>query len=185
MATALDNTDLDELLGRCAQKDRAALQALYARAAPQLLGILMRILGSRPAAEDVLQECFIRYWQQAGQFDLRKGRALSWMVAIARNRAIDVQRAMRPTVLLDAAELSGAEQMQVEGPADHSEFGAAGAALRRCLELLGTVQRQCLVLAYQQGLTQERIALALGQPLGSVKSWVRRGLQSLKSCMES
>jgi RNA polymerase sigma-70 factor (ECF subfamily) len=185
VATALDNAELEELLQRCAQQDRAALQALYTRAGPQLLGILMRILGSRAAAEDVLQDAFIRIWQQAGQFDQLKGRALSWMVAIARNRAIDVQRTLRPTVLLDVAELAGAEQLQVEGPAERSESGATGAALRRCLELLGAAQRQCLVLAYQQGLTQDRIALAIGQPLGTVKSWVRRGLQSLKSCMES
>lgn len=185
MATALDNIDLEALLLRCAKHDRAALQALYTRAAPQMLGILMRILGSRAAAEDVLQDAFIRIWQQAGQFDHLKGRALSWMVAIARNRAIDVQRAMRPTVLLDAAELAGAEQMQVEGPAERSEFGGAAAALRRCLESLAAAPRQCLLLAYQHGLTQDKIALSIGQPLGSVKSWVRRGLQSLKSCMES
>ncbi len=182
---ALDNTDLDEMLQRCAQHDRAALQSLYTRVAPQMLGVLMRILGSRAAAEDALQDAFIRIWQQAAQYDQIKGRALSWMMAIARNRAIDVQRAQRPTVLLDTAEMAGAEQLQVEGPAERSEFGAAAAALRRCLDSLAAAPRQCLTLAYQQGLTQDKIALAIGQPLGSVKSWVRRGLQSLKACMES
>lgn len=185
MLTGFDDAELEELLRRCAGQDRDALHLLYQRTAPQLLAILMRILGSRAPAEDALQDAFLRIWQQAANFDERKGRALSWMVAIARNRAIDMQRAARPTVLLDAAELSGAEQMQVGGPADSHEFSAAGVALNDCLAMLGAIQRQCLTLAYQQGLTQDRIAAAIGHPLGSVKSWVRRGLQSLKKCLES
>jgi len=185
VATALDGNELDELLERCARRDAEALRALYARTAPQLLAILVRMLGTRTAAEDALQDVFIRIWQQAGQFARVKGRAMAWMVAIARNRAIDLQRAGRPSVLLEAAQLAGAEQMRVEGPAEHAEFGAAHEALRRCLEILGTAQRQCLLLAYQRGLTHERIALSIGQPLGTVKSWVRRGLQSLRACMES
>jgi RNA polymerase sigma-70 factor (ECF subfamily) len=185
VAPALDGNELDELLGRCARRDAAALQALYARTAPQLLAILVRMLGTRAAAEDALQDAFVRIWQQAGQFERIKGRAMAWMVAIARNRAIDLQRAARPTLLLDAAELAGAEQLRVEGAADNAEFAATHAALRRCLELLGASQRLCLLLAYQGGLTQERIAFSIGQPLGTVKSLVRRGLQSLRACMES
>jgi RNA polymerase sigma-70 factor (ECF subfamily) len=185
VATALDGDELDELLWRCARRDADALQALYTRTAPQLLAILVRMLGTRSAAEDALQDAFIRIWQQAAQFERIKGRAMAWMVAIARNRAIDLQRAGRPTVVLDAAELAGAEQLQVAGPAENAEFGAAYEALRRCLAVLGTAQRQCLLLAYQRGLTHERIALSIGQPLGTVKSWVRRGLQSLRACMES
>jgi RNA polymerase sigma-70 factor (ECF subfamily) len=145
----------------------------------------MRMLGSRAAAEDALQDAFLRIWQRAALYDSSKGRALSWMVAIARNRAIDVQRAVRPTVLLDAAELAGAEQLRVAGPEERVEFGTARTALQHCMGLLAATQRQCLQLAYQQGLTQEKIAQAIGHPLGSVKSWVRRGLQSLKACLES
>ena len=185
MAPALDGNELDELLGRCARRDAAALQALYARTAPQLLAILVRMLGTRAAAEDALQDAFVRIWQQAGQFERIKGRAMAWMVAIARNRAIDLQRAARPTLLLDAAELAGAEQLRVEAAADTAEFAATHAALRRCLELLGASQRLCLLLAYQRGLTHERIAFSIGQPLGTVKSLVRRGLQSLRACLES
>jgi RNA polymerase sigma-70 factor (ECF subfamily) len=185
VAPALDANELDELLGRCARRDAAALQALYARTAPQLLAILVRMLGTRSAAEDALQDAFVRIWQQAGQFERIKGRAMAWMVAIARNRAIDLQRAARPTLLLDAAELAGEEQLRVEGAADNAEFAATHAALRRCLELLGASQRLCLLLAYQRGLTHERIAFSIGRPLGTVKSLVRRGLQSLRACMES
>jgi len=182
---ASDDAELEPLLQRCATRDQAALAALYERAGPRLLGVLMRMLRNRALAEDALQDVFVRIWQQASQFDQHRGRALAWLVSIARNRAIDLQRGQRVTVLLDAAELAGAEQMQHSGGMEHTEYSAAHRALQRCMELLGAPQRQCVVLAYQHGLTQERIALSLGQPLGSVKSWVRRSLQSLRECMSS
>lgn len=185
MANLPDTAELDALLERCAAHDQAALAALYERVGPQLLGILMRVLRNRALAEDALQDVFVRIWQQAAQFDARRGRALAWMVSIARNRAIDLQRSQRITVMLDAAELQGAEQLQIEAEAEQAEYSAAHRALARCLALLGAAQRRCLVLAYQHGLTQEKIALSLGEPLGSVKSWVRRGLQSLRECMQS
>jgi RNA polymerase sigma-70 factor (ECF subfamily) len=185
MAELPDNAEFDALLDRCAAHDQAALAALYERAGPQLLGILMRILRNRALAEDALQDVFVRVWQQASQFDARRGRALGWLVSIARNRAIDLQRSQRITVVLDAAELQGAEQLRVDGDAERAEYGSAQRALGRCMAALGAVQRRCLVLAYQHGLTQEKIALSLGEPLGSVKSWVRRGLQNLRECMQS
>jgi RNA polymerase sigma-70 factor (ECF subfamily) len=183
--TTLDNEVLEELLRRCARRDGGALERLYAATAPQLLGILVRMLGTRAAAEDALQDVFVRIWQQAGQFDHIKGRALAWIVAITRYRAIDLQRREHPTVVLEEAELAGAEQLRIESPTDDVEFGTAHAALRRCLELLSAGQRECMLLAFQRGLTQQRIAQRVGQPLGTVKSWVRRGLQSLKACLEA
>ena len=180
-----DNRRLEDLLRRCAARDAAALRELYGHTASQLLAVLMRILRTRAAAEDALQDVFIRIWQQAGQYDEIKGRAISWMVSIARNRAIDLLRAARPMVLLETAELAGAEQLRVEGPAERAEFGATQAALQRCLALLAQAQRQCVQLAYQHGLTQEQIAQAENQPLGTVKTWIRRGLQSLRTCIES
>jgi RNA polymerase sigma-70 factor (ECF subfamily) len=185
LAETFVNEELEQLLRRCAEREQPALQALHTRVAPQLLAVLIRLLRSRAAAEDALQDTFIRIWQQASQFDQQRGRAMAWLVSIARNRAIDLQRSGRPMVMLDAAEIAGAEQLQVAGPADRAEFSSARDALWRCLGLLGASQRQCLVLAYQHGQTQDKIALAIGQPLGTVKSWVRRGLQALKQCMES
>jgi RNA polymerase sigma-70 factor (ECF subfamily) len=185
MSHEADNELLEPLLRRCAARESAALNELYRHTAPQLLAVLLRMLRVRAQAEDALQDVFVRIWQQAAQFDAHKGRAMAWMVSIARNRAIDMQRAQRPTVMLDSAEISGAEQLQVAAESDDTEFGAASRALHRCLELLGAAQKRCLVLAYQHGLTQDKIALTTGEALGTVKSWVRRGLQSLKTCMES
>jgi RNA polymerase sigma-70 factor, ECF subfamily len=182
--TTIDESGLEELLHRCAGRDESAMQSLYERIAPQLLAVLVSILRTRAAAEDALQDVFIRIWQQAGDYQQIKGRPTSWMVAIARYRAIDLLRARRVTVQLETAELAGAEQLQVECPADRMEFRSATASLERCLGLLAAPQRQCLVLAYNNGLTQERIAQSIGQRLGTVKSWMRRGLLSLRECME-
>jgi RNA polymerase sigma factor (sigma-70 family) len=185
LAESTDNGELEELLRRCAAREQPALRELHRRVAPRLLAVLMRMLRSRAMADDALQDTFIRIWQQAAQFDQHKGRALSWMIAIARNRAIDLQRGRRIMVLLDDAELAGASQLQVDDDNEHAEFRGARAGLARCLKLLGAAQQQCLLLAYQHGLTHDQIALQLRQPLGTVKSWVRRSLQGLRQCMES
>jgi RNA polymerase sigma-70 factor, ECF subfamily len=185
MTDELENNKLEQLLRRCAAHDEAALQALYKCVASQLLAVLIRMLRTRSAAEDALQDTFIRIWQHSKQFDQFKGRAMAWMVSIARNRAIDMMRANRPTLMLDAAELANAEQLHVPGPADRAEFGHTRTALERCLKLLAAKQRQCFVLAYQYGLTQDSIAATVAEPLGTVKSWLRRGLLSLKQCIES
>lgn len=177
-----DSAALEALLARCARKDRAAFQALYESAAPILLAVLMQMLRRRELAEDVLQDVFVKVWQQAGQFDAHRGRPLAWLISIARYRAIDVQRSARPMVVLSEAEMELEPQLQVSSPADLA--GSVRSALQRCLELVAAPQRRCLVLAYEQGLTHEEIARAVGEPLGTVKSWVRRSLLALRRCLE-
>ncbi|HYM28742.1 MAG TPA: sigma-70 family RNA polymerase sigma factor [Steroidobacteraceae bacterium] len=180
-ADAADSAVLEALLGRCAHQDRSAFEALYARVAPMLLAVLLQMLKKRDLAEDVLQDVFVKVWQQAGQFDAIRGRPLAWLIAIARYRAIDVQRGARPTLVLDESQLELEPQFQVPAPADS---GGVRSALLRCLELIAPPQRRCLMLAYEQGLTHEEIARALGEPLGTIKSWVRRSLQALRRCLE-
>ena len=179
-ADAADSAALEALLERCARQDRSAFEALYARVAPRLLAVLLPMLKRRDLAEDVLQDVFVKVWQQAAQFEAIRGRPLAWLIAIARYRAIDVQRGARPTLVLDESQLELEPQFQVAGPAD----SGLRTALLRCLELIAPPQRRCLVLAYEQGLTHGEIARALGEPLGTVKSWVRRSLQSLRRCLE-
>ncbi len=180
-----ESAELEALLGRCAAKDAAALEALYARVAPILLAVLMKMLRRRDLAEDVLQDVFVKVWQQAGQYDHIRGRPLAWLVSIARYRAIDLQRRSRPTVVLSDTEAVLEPQFRVAGPAEDAEAGGMGPSLRRCLELIAAPQRRCLVLAYEQGLTHHEIARAVGEPLGTVKSWVRRSLLALRRCLES
>ena len=176
-----DDAELEALLSRCAAGDRAALETLYARVAPILLAVLMRILRRRDAAEDALQDVFVSVWQRARQFDPIRGRALAWLVSMARYRAIDLQRATRPAVAL--SEVSTREpQLQSEGPAESGDMLGTGALLLRCLEQIAAPQRRCLMLAYEEGLTHNEIARAVNEPLGTVKSWVRRSLTSKPSC---
>ena len=179
-----DGAELEALLARCAEGDRSALEALYARVAPILLAVLMRMLRRRDAAEDALQDVFVSVWQRARQFDPIRGRALAWLVSMARYRAIDLQRAARPALAL--SEVSALEpQLQSEDPAEASEMLGSGALLWRCLEQIAAPQRRCLMLAYQDGLTHSEIARAVNEPLGTVKSWVRRSLIALRRCLES
>ena len=173
-----DNAELEALLARCARQDARALEELYARVAPFLLAVLLRILRTRDLAEDALQEVFVIIWRQAGQYQAQRGRALAWLTSIARYRAIDMYRRQKTWVPLDSVE-------EPASPAERPESSLTERTLQRCLELLSGEQRQCLVLAYQQGLTHAGIAAAIGHPLGTVKSWVRRALQSLRQCLES
>jgi RNA polymerase sigma-70 factor, ECF subfamily len=176
--------ELEALLERCAAKDASAFKVLYQRVAPTLLAILMKMLRRRDVAEDVLQDVFVKVWEQAGQYDRIRGRPLPWLVSIARYRAIDMQRASRPTVVLNETDLQLDPRFQAPGPAD-SDAAGLRSALIRCLELIAAPQRRCLVLAYENGLTHDQISRALGEPLGTIKSWVRRSLMNLRRCLDS
>jgi RNA polymerase sigma-70 factor (ECF subfamily) len=179
-----DGTELEALLARCAAGDRSALESLYTRVAPLLLAVLIRILRRRDVAEDALQDVFVSVWQRARQFDPIRGRPLAWLVSMARYRAIDLQRAHRPALAL--SDVSALEpQLQSEDPAESGELRGMGATLLRCLEQIAAPQRRCLVLAYEEGLTHSEIARAMHEPLGTVKSWVRRSLVALRRCLES
>jgi RNA polymerase sigma-70 factor (ECF subfamily) len=183
-ASEPDGAELEALLARCAAGDRSALESLYTRVAPILLAVLIRMLRRRDVAEDALQDVFVSVWQRARQFDPIRGRPLAWLVSMARYRAIDLQRARRPVVALrDASALE--PQLQSEGPAESVDLHGMGASLLRCLEQIAAPQRRCLVLAYQEGLTHSEIARAVNEPLGTVKSWVRRSLIALRRCLES
>jgi RNA polymerase sigma-70 factor, ECF subfamily len=179
-----DSEQLEALLARCATGDGSALESLYALAAPILLAVLMKMLRNRDLAEDVLQDVFVKVWQQAGQFDRIRGRPLAWLISIARYRAIDIQRSQRPVVELTDVHLDVEPALQVADTAGDATALGLGAALVRCLEQIAAPQRRCLALAYQQGLSHGEIARAVGEPLGTVKSWVRRSLLSLRRCLE-
>jgi RNA polymerase sigma-70 factor, ECF subfamily len=185
-ATAADR-ELDErltnLLSRCARREGEALQRLYERVSPILFALLMRMLRRRSLAEEALQDVFVTIWQRAGQYRADRGRPLAWLSSIARYRAIDLLRHERFAAVL-VADLpegaSGADEAQPAPPADAAGMGL----LERCLALLTQQQRHCLELAFVGGNSHADIARLLGSPLGTVKSWIRRGLQSLKTCLE-
>jgi RNA polymerase sigma-70 factor (ECF subfamily) len=177
--------EIARLLAACARQDRQAFQRLYECTAPQLLGCLIRILRNRALAEDALQDVFVQIWGRAGQFDSGRGSAWAWLITIARYRAIDLRRresrlATEPWTEVD--DIPGGDESPDSGMALGQR---ATAALSRCLAALQPRQRDCIVLAYQGGLTHAEVAGEIGEPLGSVKSWIRRGLTALKRCLES
>jgi RNA polymerase sigma-70 factor (ECF subfamily) len=184
-ATVASESEIGSLVAACARKDRAAFQRLYEQTAPRLLACLIRILRNRATAEDALQDVFVQVWSRAAQFESARGSAWGWLIAIARYRAIDLRRreARLATGLHEGIEdIPGGEE-----PQDAlATLGArASKALAGCLAALQPRQRDCIVLAYQGGLTHAEVAGEIGEPLGSVKSWIRRGLMALKRCLES
>ena len=179
-----DERELEALLVRCAAGDRSALESLYTRVAPILLAVLIRMLRRRDVAEDALQDVFVSVWQRARQFDPIRGRPLAWLVSMARYRAIDLQRAARPAVALSEVSTSAAD-LPWEAANEANDMLGTGALLLRCLEQIAAPQRHCLLLAYQEGLSHSEIARAVNEPLGTVKSWVRRSLLALRRCLES
>lgn len=181
-ARALRDEDLARLIRAVAAGDRAALRALYAATAPKLLGIILRIVQDRSAAEDALQEVFVRVWQRAGSYDPQAGAPLAWLVAIARYRAIDLVRQEK------AARLTQAEEGWLERLADTGDGEADLArrdALAHCLDGVEAPQRDCLVLAYCEGWSREELAARHDRPVNTIKTWLRRGLISLRGCLEA
>ncbi len=177
-ATDPDNAELEVLLARCARQDARALEQLYGLVSPLLLAVLLRILRNRELAEDALQDVFVRVWKQSGQYEAQRGRAMAWLTSIARYRAIDLHRSQKSWVALDSVD-------EPTAPTSRPESSLTQRTLNGCLEFLSGDQRRCLVLAYQDGLSHDGIASAMGHPLGTVKSWVRRALLSLRECLES
>src|SRR6267154_1920030 len=190
MSTAAPAADLDEqlqsLLDRCAAADASALERLYELASPFLFACLTRILRRRALAEEALQDVFVSIWQRAGQFHSSRGRPMAWMMSIARYRAIDLLRHERhvPALIPDLPERLAA-QPETESEERSPAWLPPSGLLEHCLSLLTERQKHCLELAFVGGNSHEDISRLTGSPLGNVKSWIRRGLQSLRQCLEA
>ena len=171
-----------ELLHAVARSDEAALAALYDRYRLILFGLLVRILNSREEAEDVLQEVFLQVWRRAADFDEERGRPFTWLVTLARSRAID-----RLRVLASRQRLADSAAQEVAGEASDAVADALHAEQReivaRALATLPEEQRRTLKLAYFEGLTQSEIATQLGTPLGTVKTRMRTGMMKLREML--
>lgn len=178
-----DPAVLARLLGVAATGDRPALEALYRAAAPQLFGLALGIVRRRDLAEEALQETFMAVWRHAGKFDAGRGSAMAWMARIVRNECFDLLARHRRETPLDP-ELAEAIVDPAAGPLALAEGSADARALQRCLGELEAKPREGVLLAYYQGLTFEEVAVRMGAPLGTVKSWIRRSLARLKQCLE-
>ena len=175
---------LTELLRRCARSDGAALQQLYGLTSPTLFACLTRVLRRRSLAEEALQDVFVTVWQRAAQFRPERGRPMAWLTSIARYRAIDLLRHERLAAVPVADLAEGATPLE-EAREDPAALLPGAGLLERCLALLTQQQRRCLELAFVGGNSHSDVARLVGSPLGTVKSWIRRALQSLRTCLES
>ena len=181
-----DPNQLQTYLSQCALGNRASFEALYKSVSPQLYAVALKSLRNADSAEEILQESFIRIWHNAARYDSTLSAPMTWMINITRNLAIDLLRRRREDSLSDDVSQSGDERPDPDaGPFDLLASSQDKAALTRCLETLDVQQRQSVVITYFQGLSNTELAAQMCAPLGSIKSWIRRGMERLRSCLES
>lgn len=188
------DADLAAALARAGLGDRAAFARVYDATCAQLFGIVLRIQRDRALAEDVLQEVYVGAWRAAASYDAAQSTPLGWLASIARNRAIDslrraqAQPAVAPLPVDDDGDPADPYAQLAddgEGPLALLERAGEARRLADCLGRLTPPQRQSVALAFYDGLSHAEVAARMREPLGTVKSWVRRGLLALKGCLDA
>ena len=176
--------NLVALMSAVARKDRAAFAALYTATSAKLYGIIVRILPTRGMADEIMQEVYVKIWDRAGDFDAGRASPISWMAAIARNRALDEARKRTPLSIEEMPD--GYEPAAEPGhPLDGKERSEALRALLGCLSSLDKEKREIVLLAYYRGLSREALAKRYDHPVATIKTWLHRSLAQLRTCLGS
>lgn len=189
-----DSRSLQELLADAAQGNHASFAQVYERTHTHLFGVAVRILGQGQAAEDALQEAYVSIWNHASSYrtevDGQTIQPMTWLIAIARNKALDALRVRarrQENELPQADDFDADDHPGTANPAPSAlhllEQATQALHIDGCMKALEGSHRQCLALAYYQGLSHTEVASQMGAPLGSVKAWIRRGLNKLKDCL--
>lgn len=189
MIAATETADADReylrnLLTATAGGDRTAFESLYERTSAKLFGICLRILSERTQAEEALQDVYLAVWRKAGMYDGDRASPITWLAQIARNKAIDYLRASKPDRMTQSLDLTGELVDDVRGAPELAESRDDNRRLRACFDELSGEQRAVIHTAFFEGSTYEEIASRTDTPLGTVKSWIRRGLIKLKACLQ-
>ena len=177
-------TELERLMSAVAEGDREAFAALYRATSAKLYGVVLRILRRRDLADEVIQETYVRIWNNAAVFDPARASPITWMVTIARNRALDEVRRATPLAIdttpeaFDVADDSMLASERVELASDL-------ARLKACLDGLELERRDIVRLAYLDGLSRDELGARFGHPPGTIKTWLHRSLKQLKACLTS
>jgi len=179
-----NRSQITTALARIPQGDRAAMQKVYRLTSAKLFGVCLRILGERNEAEDVLQEVYLTVWRKAATFDAGRASPMTWLIAIARNRCIDRLRTTRQSRRMEP--IDAADNVTDNAPpADRAlESNEVTARLHGCLDTLAERERVALRGAFFDGNTYEEMAARMSVPLGTMKTWIRRAMIKLKSCLE-
>lgn len=182
--TAEANARLAVLLAQCALGNQQAFADLYRATSAKLFGVTLRILRREDWAEEVLQESYVNIWNHAGDYAVQKSAPLTWMTSIVRNRSLDWLRRPRQEASGEEYEIAVETwQDDTPGPLEQLAQARDASALADCLGALDNRQRQTIMLAFFHGLSHSELAAHLKQPLGTIKTWVRRGLERLKNCL--
>lgn len=179
MAREDDNDRADALVLACAAGDRSAFRRLYDLQAPRLHAIALRILRQAPLAADAVQETFLQAWQQSARFEPARGSAEAWLTGLVRYRALDLLRRPGPLAVADPPDLPdpSPDALSLLTSASEAE------ALRACLAQLEPERRELILRAFFDGLTHAELAARAALPLGTVKTWIRKGLAALRACL--
>jgi RNA polymerase sigma factor (sigma-70 family) len=174
----MEHEQLLKLLSATAQGDKQAFASLYQATSGQLFAVSLKMLKRRELAEEALQEAYVRIWHNASDYQLGKGTVLTWMVSIVRYRALDMLRYVK---VRKEEELT--EQHDVGSEPPTLLIDEENQQLQRCMDELDEQQKQAIHLAYYNGMSHQEVVAHLDSPLGTIKSWIRRGLQSLQRCL--
>ena len=183
------NARLSALLARVALADQRAFEEVYRLTGAHLYGVVLRIVRDRSIAEEILQEAYVNVWHHAGTYDAARSQPFTWLTSIVRNRALDLKRRREiDTIALDSGD-DGTPDMEYpsDGPTPIEMLlsAADSHAVRGCVDTLAGGSKQAIALAFFHGLSHGELAAHLHEPLGTVKSWVRRGLEKLRRCLEA
>jgi len=169
---------LADLLAKTALQDKNAFARLYRLTSPKLFAISLRILKQESTAQDCLQDAFLNIWQKAGSYKSGLAAPMTWMTTIVRNRAIDQMRKQSRDAYSEESEIELANTASV------NPFNSDHMSVSHCLGELKAEQKDCIQKAYLQGLTHKELAEQLSRPVGTIKTWIHRGLLQLRDCLE-
>lgn len=183
------NARLAALLSRVALSDQRAFEDVYRQTGAHLYAVATRIVRDASVAEEILQEAFVSVWHHAGSYDAAKSQPVTWLTSIVRNRCLDqLRRREVDTVTLHSADDGTPDfdpPSDAPTPIELLLSGADARAVRDCVDSLESGPKQAIALAFFQGLSHAELAVHLREPLGTVKSWVRRALEKLRRCLDN